>query len=177
MKQKIILAGGPSTGKSSVISHLKIKGYPCLDESFRELLDKERENDSGINFGNTPLEFSYSIFSSRKHQYKLGDKFPVSFFDRSLIDVLAYLDMEHISYPIDWQETIETHKYHKKVFYFPMWKDIYTQDDHRLETWEEALKVDRAIRKKYINEGYHLVEVPLMTVEKRTEFILNTCFG
>ena len=46
-----------------------------------------------------------------------------------------------------------------------------------LETWEEAVKVDRAIRKKYINEGYELIEVPLMTVEKRTEFILQKCLG
>lgn len=177
MKQKIILAGGPSTGKSSVIKQLQDKGYPCLDESFRELLDKERENDTGVSFGDTPLEFSYSIFKSRKQQYKVGDQFPISFYDRSLIDVLAYLDMEHIAYPLDWQETIELNKYHNTVFYFPMWKDIYTQDEHRLETWEEAIKVDRAIRKKYINEGYELIEVPLMTVEKRTEFILKTCLG
>lgn len=177
MKQKIILAGGPSTGKSSVINELKTKGYPCLDESFRELLDKERENDTGVNFGNTPLEFSYSIYRSRYAQYVEGDKFPVSFYDRSLIDVLAYLDMEHIAYPLDWQKTIEEKKYHTKVFYFPMWKDIYTQDEHRLESWEEALKVDKAIRKKYIYEGYDLIEVPLMKVEERTEFILKKCFS
>lgn len=177
MKQKIVLAGGPSTGKSSVIDFLKSKGYPCLDESFRELLDKERENETGVNFGNTPLEFSYSIYKSRYAQYEIGDKYPISFFDRSLIDVLAYLDMEHISYPLEWQKAIETKKYHPTVFYFPMWKDIYTMDEHRTETWEQALKVDKAIRKKYIYEGYELIEVPLMTVEKRTDFILKTCFG
>jgi len=118
MKQKIILAGGPSTGKSSVINELKTKGYPCLDESFRELLDKERENDTGVNFGNTPLEFSYSIYRSRYAQYVEGDKFPVSFYDRSLIDVLAYLDMEHIAYPLEWQKNHRRKKIpHKSILF------------------------------------------------------------
>jgi hypothetical protein len=44
MQQKIVLIGGPSTGKTSVINTLTDLGYYCMPEISREVTLKAKEN-------------------------------------------------------------------------------------------------------------------------------------
>ncbi|MCT4666271.1 MAG: ATP-binding protein [Flavobacteriales bacterium] len=174
MTKRIILAGGPSTGKSSVINALKSE-FPCMEETFREHLDRERKADSGIDFRNTPLEFSFFLYNTRLKQYDEGSEFPLCFYDRSLIDILVYLDYEKIEYPVEWDEKINNLPYHKQVLYFPFWEDIFEQDDHRMENVLHAQELDKALREGYQKRGYELVEIPFGTIEERKQFIINQC--
>ena len=36
--KRVVLAGGPSTGKTSVINELKKLGFVCFDEAARDIL-------------------------------------------------------------------------------------------------------------------------------------------
>ena len=58
MAHRIVLSGGPGTGKTSVVNHLLSNNYVCFSEAFRHLLDEENELNSGVNFTNTPLELT-----------------------------------------------------------------------------------------------------------------------
>ena len=39
--QKFIITGAPGTGKTSIINHLKKKGYNCIDEISREIISEQ----------------------------------------------------------------------------------------------------------------------------------------
>jgi predicted ATPase len=174
MTKRIILAGGPGTGKSSVINVLA-KNFPCMQESFREHLARERANKTGVDFKNTPLEFSYFLFQSRLLQHEEGEKFEFCFYDRSLWDVIIYLDHQKTEYPEDWKTEIKEKEYHSEVFYFPIWDDIYTKDDLRVESLEEAKELDLALREGYKNAGFRLIEVPTGEIKDRADFIIQKC--
>ena len=40
INRRVVLAGGPSTGKTSVLNKLKKLGFKCYDESAREILSE-----------------------------------------------------------------------------------------------------------------------------------------
>lgn len=172
--KRIILAGGPGTGKSTIINSLS-KKFPCMKESFREHLQREKEEESGIDFLNTPLEFSYFLYKSRLEQFELGKDHEICFYDRSLWDILIYLDLDKTEYPKDWEINIKNKTYENTVFYFPIWEKIYKKDSERLEDLEQAKKLDIALREGYIKAGFSLIEVPIGTVKERTKFIIEKC--
>ncbi len=167
---RIILSGGPGTGKSSVIKALLNKGHTCMEESFREFVSDE---DASLNFQNSPLHFSELLFKSRKQQYLNCHPNHITFFDRSLIDIIAYLALDDIECPQDWLEFIHTHKYSKTVLYFPIWEAIYQKDSERVENVDEAKKIDLQLRKTYGILGYEILEIPKLSIPKRVEFIRN----
>ena len=66
---RILITGGPGTGKTSLVNELKNNGYNCSNEIVREItLDKRKE---GYNqyFLSNPLDFSTKLFNKRYNQY------------------------------------------------------------------------------------------------------------
>ncbi|MGB0428797.1 MAG: AAA family ATPase, partial [Flavobacteriales bacterium] len=173
MAHRIVLSGGPGTGKTSIVNHLLSKDYVCFSEAFRHLLDEENELNSGINFTNTPLEFSARIYAQRLKQFQAGAEHQLSFYDRSLVDVLAYLDFIKLESPQNWIDQTKACQYHQTVFHFPFWEEIYQQDEHRIESLEQAKALDEIIQNAYLDRSYKLISVPFSSVESRADFILN----
>lgn len=169
--KRIVLAGGPGTGKSSVIKVLGFQDYNCMEESFREILAEQKKSKTGLTFQKHPLQFSEMLFHSRVKQYERSSNYELCFFDRSLVDILAYLDMEKIEYPQQWEDYIKANPYSKKVLYFPFWEDIYEKDQLRVEDISKAKEIDQILRKTYINLGYELIEIPKLSVKKRVAYI------
>ena len=56
---RIILAGGPSCGKTSIVKELRKRGYTTIDEAAREVIE-ERKLVPGT------LEFQLEIFRRQK---------------------------------------------------------------------------------------------------------------
>ena len=67
INKRVVLAGGPSTGKTSIINKLKSKNFCCFDEAAREILDKFKLK--GLEFKNDPYEISNEIFIKRDIDY------------------------------------------------------------------------------------------------------------
>ena len=70
-------------------------------------------------------------------------------------------------------EFAKSSRYAKKVFIMPIWTSIYTNDQERKESIEEAKTIDYNLRKAYRNLGFELIEVPLTAIEERAKFILT----
>ncbi len=62
---------------------------------------------------------------------------------------------------------------YEQVFILPPWKQIYTDDSERYETYEQAVEIHDALARSYTEHGYEPVEVPQGTVAQRTSFILS----
>ena len=166
MIQRFIITGGPATGKSSIIEYFLQKGYPCFEEVSRGIIQKENIQTSAKNF-----DFEAAVFQERKKQYLAATK--LHFYDRSMLDGLAYMKLQNIAIPKQMLTDLTTHRYESKVFIAPVWEKIYHQDSERLESFKEAIAIDKSLREIYHSFGYVLVKIPLATVEERVKFILS----
>lgn len=171
-KQHYIITGAPSTGKSSVINELRKKNFVCHDEIAREVIKENHENNQNIFPWVNMREFSDMVYYRMKNRAK-DQSNNLCFLDRSVIDLIGYMEFANEKVPINYSEFAISARYAKKVFIMPIWNSIYTNDQERKESIEEARKIDYNLRKSYKELGFELIDVPMLTVEKRANFILT----
>lgn len=172
--QKILIIGGPATGKSSIITLLEQMGYNCLPEISREITLKAQQEGSQQLFLTEPLRFSELLLEGRikQHQEANFTNANYVFIDRGIPDITAYLDYKEDKYPSKFKKANLEYTY-DQVFLLPIWDDIYVSDNERYESLEEAKKIQQQLVSTYTQLGYNLIEVPKDSVEKRVEFILK----
>lgn len=172
--KKIVITGGPSTGKSSIIIELKKRDHICFDEISRQVTLEAREKGIEQLFLTEPLLFSELLLKGRLKQFYDAEEYeglPV-FLDRGLPDVLAYMDYFNSDYPIEFVETCQNNRY-DQVFVLAPWQEIFKSDTVRYENFEQAELIHKHLLNSYKNFDYNHVDVPFETVEKRTDFILD----
>ena len=174
MNQKIILLiGGPSSGKTTLINHLEAEGYICYPEISREITLNARDEGVDQLFLENPMLFSERLLEGRIKQYENATtQGKHVFIDRGIPDVLAYMDFIGDAYPEKFIAACETYKY-DMVFLLPPWEEIYTSDAERYESYEEATKIHDYLVATYKKFGYDLHEVPKTSVAARFQFIIN----
>lgn len=174
--KRIILTGGPGTGKTTIISMLEKRGYRCLPEISREIIS-EAQQTRGIDqlFLTHPDEFNEKLFNGRINQFveceqHLDESF--IFLDRALPDIVAYNDYINIKSSEIVLNAIEEYRY-DFVFVFPPWESIYKNDNERYESFEDAQKIHISLKETYTRLGYEVCEVPTGSVLDRANYILN----
>lgn len=170
----ILLIGGPSTGKSTTLFALEQKGFKCLPEIAREVTIEAQKKGIDQLFVSQPLLFSEMLLEGRikQHQEALENLPKISFIDRGIPDVLAYLRFSKSEIPSLFEEACQTYKY-QKVFHFPIWDEIYVQDGERYESLEQAKIIDAYLISTYKDFGYEIIEVPKDSIENRCNFIIE----
>jgi predicted ATPase len=175
MQQKIVLIGGPGTGKTTIINELIKRDFCCMPEVSREVILKAKKQGVDQLFLTEPLLFSKMLLEGRETQYsnatKLKEK--IVFFDRGIPDVHAYMNYFNTTYPAYFLEKSTKLKY-TQIFHFSPWEEIYSTDNERYESFEESVKIDTFLVEAYSELGYPLINVPFGSVEERTHFIINS---
>ena len=168
-----ILTGAPGSGKSTVMALLKERGFACVDEPARQILAEQRRFGGAGVPDKDPRLFTELLLSRHLADYgrMQGGDTPV-FFDRGVADVVGYgkwygLEVAHI------MEAARCYRYAPNVFLMPDWPEIYTPDDERTMTYDEARRFGDGIRDTYQALGYTLVELPRCGVEERVLLILS----
>jgi predicted ATPase len=172
--KKIVIAGGPSTGKTSVVSGIEAAGFLCFHEISRAITLQAREEGIEQLFLTDPLLFSQRILEGRLAQYHDAEKLDnaVVFFDRGLPDVVAYLDCFGTPYPEEFT-TICAANVYDEIFLLPPWEEIHTSDNERYENFEEALRIHDCLEHAYTSFGYAVIDVPKVSVKERVQFIIE----
>ena len=67
----------------------------------------------------------------------------------------------------------ESYLYNQQVFVFPPWEEIYRQDAERDQTFFDAIRIFEIPSQWYRRCGYNLLEVPMVSVADRCDFILR----
>ena len=173
--KRIVITGGPGTGKSSIIDELKKRGYVCFDEISRQVTLEARKNGVEQLFLTQPLLFSQLLLGGRTKQFNDAGAYedtPV-FLDRGIPDVLAYLDFFESDYPEEFV-TISRNNAYDTIFILPPWQEIFKSDSVRYETYEQSEIINEHLLEIYKKFNYHLIPIPFDTVEKRVDFILDS---
>ncbi len=172
---KIILIGGPSTGKTTVLNTLKSKGFFCLEEISRAVTIQAQKEGISQLFLSNPLLFSQKLLEGRENQFLEAEKTnsKIVFFDRGIPDVKAYLDYFKTEYPPIYSEKCKEFTY-DLIFHFKPWKKIHITDNERYESFDEAIKIDGFITQTYTSLGYQIIQVPFGDVKQRVDFIINS---
>ncbi|WP_178984118.1 AAA family ATPase [Winogradskyella helgolandensis] len=173
--KKVVIAGGPGTGKTTIINELKKHEFLCYDEISRQITLQARKDGIEQLFLTEPLLFSEKLLEGRAKQFAdaQNESETVVFLDRGLPDVIAYMDYIGDHYPENFVTTCESHKY-DSIFILAPWQEIFTSDSERYENFEEAIEIHQHLIETYKRFGYHLIDVPFGSVETRVEFILES---
>lgn len=173
-KEIIVLIGGPSSGKTTLINALTQKGYICYPEISREIIQNAQKDGIDQLFLENPLLFSELLLAGRINQYKMAknEQTPIVFIDRGLPDVIAYMNFVGNSYPDSFHQACLENKY-SKVFVLPPWEEIYVSDKERYESYEQAVLIHNHLEETYLDYGYKLIKVPKDSVSKRVQFLMN----
>ena len=174
MPKKIVITGGPGSGKTVLIKHIQDLGFQCVHEISRTITIEAQKNGIEQLFLEDPLLFSRKLLKGRLGQFHDTEDIESSFlfYDRGLPDITAYLDYNNAIYPEHFNDTCRVNRY-DTVFLLPPWKDIYKQDNERYESFKEAKNIYKFLLKGYRKYGYEIDEVPSGSLEFRTNYIFK----
>lgn len=115
------------------------------------------------------------LLEGRLQQYKEADHFEnnIVFLDRGMPDVLAYMDYFGSEYPENFINTCQNNTY-DTVFILAPWKEIFKADSVRYETFDQSLLIHEHLLQLYKNFNYHLINIPFDTIQKRTDYIMES---
>lgn len=169
--KKIVLTGGPCSGKTATIEELSKRGFPVLEETAKKIIAMRR---------NIPLTKEESLIRQDlifKEQFKKekiaeNDSHKILFLDRGLIDGLAYSIIYSGRTSIKkYLPLVKKENYHL-VFLLellPFNSEGFRAEDNE----EEAKKIHKSLLNLYKKLEYEPIFVPKMAIDERTDFILG----
>lgn len=171
-KKHYVITGAPSTGKSSVITELRNMNFECHGEIARDIIKENQENNLNIFPWVNMKEFSDMVYSRMKTTLSTIEN-DLCFLDRSVVDLIGYMNFADEAAPKNYSELAKSANYAEKVFIMPLWESIYINDNERKESIEQAKNIDLNLRKAYTEHGFTLIDVPLLPIKERAQFIIN----
>lgn len=170
MSKNVVITGAMGSGKSTVLQLLKAQGFNVVSEPAREILAEQRSiGDEGVPEQNPKL-FTQLLLSRAIFQYKQQAIHDIVIFDRGIPDNIAYAQLFNLDY-LPASNAAKLYRYDTDVFIFPAWDKIYTTDDERIMSFEDAKAFGDSVQKIYTECGYNLIEVPRVSPEERVKFI------
>lgn len=179
MVKKIVLTGGPCSGKTTIIDKLAEIGFSTTSEAARVVIAQEIEKESRIVPWNGRGEFyDFQLKVGEKqilYERDVLDK-ELVFLDRGLIDLSGYSRMRGVSLPIYLQNQMREAQYSKVFFLETLSDKFYRQDSERKESYSSALDTANYLKGVYEICGIDFEVVSSdVGVEQRLEKILKLC--
>lgn len=172
--KRIVITGGPGSGKTTLIELLEAKGFPVIHEISRQVIQEAQAAGIDQLFLTDPLLFSQKLMDGRLKQFEQAKDHSEKhlFYDRGLPDVTSYMHYIEAKYPATFDAPCFNNCY-DQVFLLPPWKSIYTQDNERYESFEQAETIHDHLLKGYEKYGYNVQLVPVGTPSERIDHILE----
>ena len=172
MNKKILITGGPGTGKTELIKGLENLGFNCEKEISREITESEQKKGVDQFFLKDPIEFSKRLMFLRTNQYNKIQNVNYTFFDRGVHEIIAYLNFIKIKY--DDYFIISAKKIvYDKIFILPPWEDIYINDNQRYESFKECKEIHNEILKIYRELKIEIIMLEKNSVSQRVDTVLE----
>ncbi len=169
-----VVTGCSGAGKSTIIEALKARGFPCVDEAGRKIVQEQLR----IGGDGTPwqdrIKFRELLLSRYMYLFEqITERTLPVFFDRGIPELILFSWMLNVPVPEHHRAAARTYRYARRVFITPPWPEIFKTDEERRHSYEDAVAMYRLTPEAYRESGYQLIEVPKAPVSERVEFILH----
>ena len=171
-KLRIVISGGPGSGKTTLIKKLQNQGFHCLEEKSRMIIQESLATGSRVVPWDDLQSFSEKVFYQRAAQFEEAVS-GVNFYDRSNLDTLAYLPLDGLKPGEHFLTWIEQNRYFHTIFIAPPWEAIYRRDGERKESFEKANLIYTELMLTYKQFGYKVEVLPRVSPKKRIDFIFE----
>ncbi len=166
-----VVTGAPSSGKTTLLARLEKKGHRVVFEAARQIIDEDIEKGKTVEeIRKDELAFQKRVLAlkvARERELRAGDTI---FFERGIPDSTAYYELCGVLEDDVLAKANEKSVY-KVVFLLDMLS--YRKDYARTENATVAEHIAKLLEKAYKQLGFHIVKVPVMSIDKRIEFILK----
>lgn len=173
----IVITGGPGAGKSTLLDHLhRHHGLNVVEEGGRAIIREQlARGGEALPWANREA-FCQAMFdhalATRERALGAGGLW---LFDRGLPDVLGYARLCALPIPDGLEVAAQELRYGQTVFLAPAWEAIYRNDAERRQDFSEAQRTATVMAEVYEALGYRVLELPLCSLQERTEFVLANC--
>jgi predicted ATPase len=170
--KKILITGGPGSGKTSLINELSKRNFNCEHEIVRSLTLEGKKRGNNQPFLKNPLKFTNELLDLRIIQFNKIQNNIITFYDRGVHDTLAYLSYVNIDINEDLIKKCKKIKY-DLIFALSPWEKIYKKDECRYENFDESKKIFNHIIKIYKYFKMDIIVLKQGTIDERVKEILS----
>ncbi|MGC4043214.1 MAG: ATP-binding protein [Armatimonas sp.] len=176
---RIVITGGQHSGKTTLLEEIKNVGITTVPESAMILIN-DLNKQKGVSLQSDWRKNNRADFQLRLARLQLDLEKEVAdlnqpvFFDRSLIDIIAYCRVKNIDTPKILDNINLTGRY-THVYLL----DLITPFQPRPETGrtsseEDSKHLSKITKSTYESLGYQVKTIPIMPIKDRLEYILNS---
>jgi predicted ATPase len=166
-----VLTGGPCAGKTTTIEALRERGFSVSPEAGRIYIEEQLAQGKEISDLLLHLDVLEKNILRKHVELEAANRNDgIVFFDRGIPDCLAYYRIYDVPEDDELRSAIANASY-KRIFLLDMMEN-FSNDAVRFETPEQARRIHETIREAYRELGHEIVEVPVMPVGERADFVL-----
>ena len=150
------------------------RGYRVYHEPGRQIVKEQLSSGGDGVPWRSAEKFAMLVLSRAIHQVDdAASHDDISFFDRSIIDVLNHFRQHDLPVPPDLSRAVEIYRYNPHVFLSPPWPEIYETDNERRHSFEDAVGEYERLLRTYSDLGYKVVIVPKLPISERADFVIG----
>lgn len=169
-----VIAGGPSSGKTTLINQLANCGYTTVPETARLYIDQELAKGRTIEEirGNqTDLQYRFVDMQLEVERSLKADDFLI--LDRALPDCFGYCRCSGV----DPNEFLSECFHHRYASVFILARVPFTKDGARDRDFGIADYLSEWTCRDYLALGYDIIRVPVLSLEERLSYVLDRLPG
>lgn len=166
MKNKFVITGPPSSGKTTILNIIRQRGLKVLSDTSREILLKKEQCQVDIS----DIRFSDLIFERQLEKESSLDEKEICFLDMSLVECIVFRKLKQQS--MDKLLNIEFKHRYDMVFLLsplPFEKDGYRDTNDE----QQIYKIFELMKKIYVELGYKVYIIPELPVVQRLQIIIE----
>jgi predicted ATPase len=169
-----VVTGCSGGGKSSIIEALSARGFFCIEEAGRAIVQEQARIGGDATPWLNPEKFCDLLVNRYIFLFEqVDERLTPVFFDRGIPEALTFARMLNRPLPEHHRMAIINYRYAPAVFITPPWPEIFTTDAERRHSFQDGLAEYPFTLEAYRQCGYQLVEVPKAPVAERVDFILQ----
>lgn len=170
-----IVTGGPSAGKTSLLSAAAASGLSIWPEAGRAIIQSQLAiGGQGLPWADAALYAELMLDRDMQVHEAATARGDTCLCDRGVPDIVGYARLAGIARTEHFQRAAGLMRYNPTVFIAPPWRDIYAQDAERKQDWAEAVRTYETLAETYTGLGYRLAELPLADIPTRLAFVMET---
>lgn len=163
----IVITGGPSVGKSTLLQELRTSGFRVVPEQATEIIKEGKI----LPWENRDLFQREVLKRQIEAEAPYRNSRETVFVDRGIFDGEAYYQCDGITPPPVFKE-LSAMQYSKVLLLEPL--GVFVQDGIRFENMEFTVRITEVLHYVYSKRGLEVIRIPAATVASRMQIALSS---